>query len=553
MKKVFLILLVLAAFTSMGFIGLKAWDILNSKFRYFWMENKIEEDDLQDILHIYDPQNKIPEKLEHYRLQLKGDSDWEIEKNELDKASANLPVLLTVEIWEKRALNSLSAGAYDQKMEELFKSLAHQENLYLRFNPEMEIPQNENPWSNWGHVYVKAFQKFSEMAKEFVPEAEVVWAPAGALGNMEYYPGEEFFDVASISLGKRDETDLFLKDKNSREILERKLHRMRFLNVPIIVLDSEIDSAGIKTEALATAFQKYEKAKKVTNLDDLSPKNGFRRKAAPKMGVYDPEELLVGNDGIDMEHIFIGFHGIQNGTFQKAFAAIAARGHDVIITLEPGNLTENPVEPNVLKSILQGNYDDLLQKFYAAIPENGPMVYLRFAHEMEIPVDRYSWQKQDPMLYIRAFRYFMEFPGSGKENIKKVWSPAGDRGSIDWWPGSDIVDYISISIYGLPDKNITDHTKQESFGEIYRRKHSRLDLFGKPFLIAEFGVKGDEEYQKQWLIHAADVINKNKEIFGVSYFNQQDVPKAWGEIQPPDWSITPEVFTEFTEAVKKQQ
>lgn len=145
----------------------------------------------------------------------------------------------------------------------------------------------------------------------------------------------------------------------------------------------------------------------------------------------------------------------------------------------------------------------------------------------------------------------MNFPNPFPENIKRVWGPAGDRGSIEWWPGNDVVDFVSVAIYGLPDKNITDPEKQESFSKIFNRKYWRLRLIDKPVFITEFGVKGPEEFQTKWLEEAADVIRENPQVVGINYFNMSDTPKAWGEIKPPDWSITEKSFHTFIKRLQK--
>ena len=135
-------------------------------------------------------------------------------------------------------------------------------------------------------------------------------------------------------------------------------------------------------------------------------------------------------------------------------------------------------------------------------------------------------------------------------HIKRIWGPAGDRASIEWWPGNDVVDFVSFAIYGLPDKNITDPNKQESFATIYNRKSTRFRFIDKPVFITEFGVKGPENFQKNWLLNAASVIRENPQIIGVNYFNMVDTPKAWGDIEPPDWSISLSTLNLFIEALR---
>ena len=104
-------------------------------------------------------------------------------------------------------------------------------------------------------------------------------------------------------------------------------------------------------------------------------------------------------------------------------------------------------------------------------------------NEMEIPITRYPWQSQNPVDYIHSFRYFMAFKNPFPANIKRVWGPAGDRGSIEWYPGNDVVDYMSIAIYGLPDKNITDPEKKRKITKIGFTESS---VFSIVFGLCEF-------------------------------------------------------------------
>jgi beta-mannanase len=115
-----------------------------------------------------------------------------------------------------------------------------------------------------------------------------------------------------------------------------------------------------------------------------------------------------------------------------------------------------------------------------------------------------------------------------------------------------VVDYISFAIYGLPDKNITDPTKQEAFGAIYTRKAWRMRFAPKPIFITEFGVKGPETYQRDWLLKASETINQSPDLIGINYFNSLDSPHAWGNIDAPNWSVSPETFHAFAAAIKRK-
>ena len=228
------------------------------------------------------------------------------------------------------------------------------------------------------------------------------------------------------------------------------------------------------------------------------------------------------------------------------------RNHNVIVTFEPFRNPLGEDDINVLENVINHTYDIEIEKLYSIISKTSKKIYLRFGHEMEIPISRYPWQSQDPITYINSFRYFMSFKKELPSNIIRVWGPAGDRGSIDFWPGNDVVDVISFAVYGLPDKNITDPNKQLSFTTFFNMKKRRMRFLNKPIFITEFGVKGPEDYQKKWLEGAAKTLRDASQIIGANYFNMSDTPKAWGDIRPPDWSISKETLDHFIQTLNAE-
>jgi len=48
---------------------------------------------------------------------------------------------------------------------------------------------------------------------------------------------------------------------------------------------------------------------------------------------------------------------------------------------------------------------------------------------------------------------------------------------------------------------------------------------------------------------AAKVIQDYPVISGVNYFNMFDTPKAWGDIEPPDWRISKKTFDLFVKTL----
>lgn len=335
------------------------------------------------------------------------------------------------------------------------------------------------------------------------------------------------------------------------ETIRRKLFRMRFMNKSVILLGTaSVNRGNFEQEWIDKINSELSADKAIyrtpVSVPDTDTITKTSRTANLKIGVYDPLLLLVKEPAVTVEHLFTDMGMVKNGSFKKDFDAIIARHHDVIVTIEPWKDGKKQRDSLLLLHTLKGDYDDIWKSLYQLIASVPQTIYLRWGHEMEIPIDRYPWQKQDPVNYIKAFRYFASLKPSNAGNIKLVWGPAGDRGSVEWWPGADVVDYVSIAIYGLPDKNIRDFNSQQSFSTIFFTKYHRMRFTHKPIFITEFGVKGPEAYQKKWLEDATETINKYDAIKGISYFNFADNPKAWGDTETPVWSITPATFKNFT-------
>ena len=363
--------------------------------------------------------------------------------------------------------------------------------------------------------------------------------------------------AASVTVKSSSESGLnvYPKGYSIQYDIQRRLHRLRFVNKPIFVFASKNIDAIIDKKTIASISEYIRKEQQVVysteNFTRLSPSN-TNLTENPILGLYDPQNLLVEEPAGSAEHLFVDFGSLQDGSFENNFRNVLARKHELIITFEPFRHPSQKSDLNVLANVTAGKYDHEISEFYDIICSTRQRIFLRYAHEMEIPISRYPWQSQDPVEYIHSFRYFMQFRDTLTDHIQRVWGPAGDRGSIEWYPGNDIVDVLSMAIYGLPDKNIIDPEKQESFATIFNRKNWRLRFINKPLFITEFGVKGPEEYQTKWLSAAAKVIRKNNQIIGINYFNMSDTPKAWGEIKPPDWSISKASFYAFTTQLKRK-
>ena len=492
--------------------------------------------------------------LQHISIQLYPNTADTALAAVLKNLKADKDLLLTVVTGQMGALRMVTDGEFDDALRSLCNLLPEKKRIYLRWDPDMEVPVQIYSWQYQSPAdYIEAFRHLAEICRNAKPRLQIIWSPAGYPGAEEYWPGEDVVDAVGISVNGRSELSAtaYPPDPDRRTALRRKLIRTRFMNKPVWVFASGSDSLvnvlqtdlreavkGIRPDS-GFLFQQYGTKERIERAVS----------AIPLLGVYDPRQVLTGSKAVHVEHLFVDLGNIQTGGFAKDFEAVVRRGHEAIVTVEPWRDGKARKDSSVLRNTVLGVYDEEFQSLFNTIAKTDIPVYVRFAHEMEIPIHRYSWQSQDPALYIKAFRHFMDL-GKGIKNVKKVWGPAGDRGSMEWYPGGDVVDVVSIAIYGLPDKDITDPTKQEPFEAIFNRKMWRVRLASKPIFITEFGVKGPEDYQSEWLEKAAEVLAAHKEVTGVCYFNLADNPKVWGDIPAPDWGISLSTFNRFVEALE---
>lgn len=535
------------------------------------LKDELEAHENERIIGIYSKGTTVSFdtlfNFKHIILRINTDKTFQVDDSILKNISDAENLLLTIEFRgnkyftniKNNPLEQILNGLYDKKIELIGQAIFRRnKNIYVRFNPEMEVPVYSFPWQNKsGKQYIEAYRCLVTKFKNLNSDLKFVWGPAGFMGLEEYYPGEDVVDVISITLKSETErmftrypTYIDLKDE-----IHKKNHRLRFFNHPVMILGSKnANDKAMIFDLVSSEIDTIIKYQNVAYNKSLwSKKINSEVNIEFIMGVYDPYNNLTLDPVISAEHIFVDFGQVQTGELKRLLQEIFSRNHDAILTVEPWRDISGIADSTILYNILSGKYNSTIQRIFTDISDNTRTVYLRFAHEMEIPITRYAWQSQDPLVYIRAFRYFMTYTQSLPSNVKRIWGPAGDRASMDFYPGNDVVDYVSFAVYGLPDKNITDHERQASFSKIFYNKLWRFRQINKPIFITEFGVKGPEDYQNRWLEDAAKTLNENSRVIGINYFNMSDTPGAWGEIEEPDWSITSSSLHRFMKILERDK
>lgn len=247
---------------------------------------------------------------------------------------------------------------------------------------------------------------------------------------------------------------------------------------------------------------------------------GTPKKRTPAVGIYDPKKRPDESNRY-INHMFVNWNDTKNLAYQqyKTFEA----DNVPLVTVEPRGEADGSL---LLSNITRGKHDSKLKNMAEVLGATDREVYIRFAHEMELR-DLYPWGNQDSTQFISAYRYVVKYMNkNGAENIKWVWSPAGNPGAEAYYPGEKFVDVVGTTV--LYDQYWYGQ-RILSFNEL-SQKRVWLTSFNKPVWVVEFGAgRANSKIQNQLI---KDALQSYQSIgFGVLlYLNIAD-----SNIEGPDY------------------
>ena len=259
-------------------------------------------------------------------------------------------------------------------------------------------------------------------------------------------------------------------------------------------------------------------------------------------GVVDGEGAYDNIGLITMENRFIAWD--KNAiSFGETLDAIQAKKRLPVVTIEPWGLVDG--EDYNFKNLQDETYKTAIKNICKAIEQRGKKVILRWGHEMEQVGSRYPWASNDAEGYKSAYRFFVNTCANETKLVEFMWSPAGQANLINYYPGSEYVDIIGLSTFGYPEYEQKEFGNKLSFEDTFTERYKRVEKYGKDVYLAEFGVAGDEAYQKKWMSNAKKAILdplKYPNLRGIIYFHGGD-EKPWVEgINPPNFRLQSKVF-----------
>ncbi|MGP4026698.1 glycoside hydrolase family 26 protein [Actinomadura sp. 3N407] len=172
------------------------------------------------------------------------------------------------------------------------------------------------------------------------------------------------------------------------------------------------------------------------------------------------------------------------------------------------------------RKIVQGEYDELIQRRARAVKDLGKPIFLRWSRNMDASAA--GKQVHSPEDFIAAWKHLRKiFEQEQVHNVAWVWCPtargfggAGPAGAF--YPGDDHVDWICADA-------------QSGGGSDYRDLSEAVKAFmqwardrPKPIMIAEFGVpQSYGERRAEWLREAAKTL-QDPQVKAVVYFNSDE-------------------------------
>ncbi len=228
-------------------------------------------------------------------------------------------------------------------------------------------------------------------------------------------------------------------------------------------------------------------------------------------------------------------------------------GYTVHITWEAWNSdTKESIAP--LDDILNGKWDNYIEKWAKDIKKFGKPVFIRWGHEFN--GDWYPWSVPannfDSQKYVNTFRYLhKKFDDMGATNVLWIWCPMDQsfpkdkrNNFVKAYPGDEYVDWIAIDGYNFGiAPGWSDRWK--SFTEVYAEVYSTIvaNFPGKPIMIGEFATGDNGGDKAKWILDAFQQIkDKFKAIKLAIWFNID---------KEVDWRIDgyPEIADAFRKAV----
>lgn len=196
--------------------------------------------------------------------------------------------------------------------------------------------------------------------------------------------------------------------------------------------------------------------------EDKDPAGIIPLDLAVNFGPYDPDGALSDTE-LAVDHYFVKWETYTTGDLVQPLAQTESLGRWPLVTIEPfPDVSAGLEEGELLNDVAARTYDSHIDRICTDLGEYGLPLFIRWGHEMENATGRYPWASKNSDAFIAAYRYFVTTCRASAPLAFFVWSPAGDARLGNYWPGGDYVDYVGVSVFGLPEYDINTYGRVRS-------------------------------------------------------------------------------------------
>jgi hypothetical protein len=251
---------------------------------------------------------------------------------------------------------------------------------------------------------------------------------------------------------------------------------------------------------------------------------------APTVADLDQTEQAMGG----RPDLVYSFHDINDVIPSSYDEAVVARGQILHLDIDARDFSSADPTTVTWRDIADGAYDSSLAAQARGVAHLGVPVFLTFDHE---PDQLARSALGSPADYVAAWRHVHQvFESNGATNAVWVWVvmgiPQTYGSSLAFWPGNDVVDWISWEAYDVAgcDVGPVDPARFHSFERAtlgfydYLHAHGSaagIDV-GKPMMISESGtvpIPGPSSPTHTWYDGAPQLLRTHPQIKAVTVWN----------------------------------
>jgi beta-mannanase len=236
-----------------------------------------------------------------------------------------------------------------------------------------------------------------------------------------------------------------------------------------------------------------------------------------EIGIYDPDEQFSRSDGLAINEFFLDWNEYSQPVLQYQLTDSQARGRLPLLVIEPTARATG--EPNVLRDMSVGLYDDITYEICTDLAEFGQRALVAWGPWMDDSLDNLQGNLSNAEEYKFAYRRFVGLCRSIAPRVAFIWSPKGNDNLLDYWPGSSFVDFVGISLLVDPVRDRTERGQLRSFDELFIPRYRLIERLHKEVLVTQLGVPGTSEEQSSWLDSAKLSASSFPLLKAFVYFN----------------------------------